>query len=63
LKNIVEKRYEQMKSLETVVAVHTHTHTHTSSFNCKIADNGKAFDMPKNMRNLDYNQYFILAIV
>ena len=42
-----------IKSLETVVAV---THTHTQPFlDNEIARNSKAFNIPKNMKNLKYN--------
>ena len=42
------------KSLETVGRV---THTHTQAFlNNQIASNCKAFDVPKNRRNLEYNR-------
>ena len=44
------------KSLETVGRV-THTHTHTQAFlNNQIASNCKAFCVPKNRRNLEYNR-------
>lgn len=44
-----------MKNLVTLVAV-THTHTHTRVFISEIiASNSKAFSVPKNRRNLDYN--------
>ena len=43
-----------MKSLETVVAV---THTHTQAvLNNQIASNCKAFNVPKNRGNLEYNR-------
>ena len=43
-----------IKSLETVGRVtHTHTHTHTQAFlDNEIASNSKAFNIPKNMKNL-----------
>ena len=41
------------KSLKTVVAV-THTHTHTQAFlDNEIARNSKAFNVPKNIENLE----------
>ena len=45
------------KSLETVGRVtHTHTHTHTQAFlDNGIARNSKAFSVPKNIKNLEYN--------
>ena len=47
------------KSLETVGRVthtHTHTHTHTQAFlDNEIARNSKTFNIPKNIKNLEYN--------
>ena len=42
-----------MKSLESLVAVHTHTHT--LCLNNVIARNCKIFYVPKNIKNLEYN--------
>ena len=44
-----------MKSLESLVAVHTHTHTHTICLSNIIARNCKTFYVPKNIKNLEYN--------
>lgn len=50
-----------MKSLETLVAV---THTHTRVFISElIARNSKIFVVPKNRRNLNYDQFPSLIIV
>lgn len=46
-----------MKSLVTVGVV-----THTSILNSEIARNSKAFCVPKNRRNLTYNQKLPLII-
>ena len=43
------------KIIETVGRV-THTHTHTQAFlDNKIASNSKTFNIPKNIKNLEYN--------
>ena len=49
-----ERKVQKMKSLETVGRV-THTHTQALLDN-EIASNSKAFCVPKNRRNLEYNR-------
>ena len=52
-----------MKNLETLVAV-THTYTHTRvSITELIARNSKTFVVPKNKRNLNYDQIPSLVLI
>lgn len=52
-----------MKSLVTLGAV-THTHTHTQVLISEmVARDSKAFSVPKNRRNLDYDRTPLAIIV